>query len=159
MNDLDSLIENEELHQSTLLQAKLYDKNNQIVLAVTHSGLIKENHFKNKSKLYAFLKHQTLVDVWEMVEEGGQVRYWYKNKYDDLVIASTLLELDRGYISNLPNYYYGYVIKDISQKGKITAYVLKQYNWFWRVNGVRRYANHILPDFIRDFQSLKKNWE
>lgn len=154
-------IDHEELHHTTLLHAQLSDENNQIKLSYMYSNNInRTKYFQTKSELNKFLKTQPLVDIWAIKDENsGQVTYWYKNNYDELKTALTLDDLDKGYTDNLPSYYYGYLIKDIGQEGKITACVLKQYNWLWQVNSVKRYASTNFSDFIKDFQSLKQSWE
>lgn len=152
---------NDELiYEATLIKARTVRTNNKIQLICDYSGIKGRTiNFSNEAKLSAFLKNQTTVDIWEIVDDKGQTRYWYKDRYNKMQKVADMETLDRSYVNDLPSYYYGYVIKEISQGGKITDYILKQYNWYWVVNGVKRYDNHNLHEFARDFNQLKKSWD
>ena len=99
------------------------------------------------------------IDQWVIRQENGATLYKYRNKFEEIKTATSESELDMQVARAIPSGCNAWVIKDVAQRDEKNTYVMKQYNWFWSVSGVKRYSESESSVFLQDFMGVERSWD
>jgi len=155
--EITDLIKDHKLYSANCISASLKTQsNNQGFILSYFDGekTVIQKLSNTNDALQTVLKQHGDIDIWQLNDEQGNIRYYFLNNHDELQTTSDPKSLDQKFLKDLPSSYYGFVMKEVTSQ-KTQHRVLGQYNWRWALSGTERFESSGLDVFVDGAKQTK----